>query len=479
MPSIIGRILNYLLVPLYTRVFDQAEYGIVIVLYGMVGFTFAILTYGMETSFFRYAELTGERKKVFNTSAFSLLITTILFLTGVLFFSQSIANWIEYPNHQDFVILMALIIGFDTLTAIPFALLRAENRPGRFARIKMINIATNIGLNLIFFLLCPFVLKNFGNSSIAEFISVFYKPENGIIVYVFISNLVASALTLLLLLPEFRSFNFRFDYALWKKMIVYALPLLFTGLAAIMNELFGRVAMKYILPEDIAEQQIGIYSASYKIAILMSLFIQAFRYAAEPFFFAQAKEKDAKNSYALVMKYFVITISLVFLGIMMYLDVILLMLGENFREGAAVIPFLLIAYICLGIFYNLSIWYKLTNKTLYGAILALCGAGVTIIFNFLWIPKYGYMGSAYATLLCYGSMMIASYLIGLKHYKVNYDLKRIISYIGFSIFLYVGSTFLTLDNLILKLFIHTIFVAAFLSVVYLIERRNFKAEISR
>lgn len=476
--SIIGRILTYLLVPLYTRVFAQGEYGIVIVLFGYVGFVFALLTYGMETSFFRYSELNTDKKKVFNTTIFSLLITTFVFLILALSFSSDIAQWIEYPDYQNYVVLMALILALDTLTAIPFAKLRAQNRPGRFATIKLVNIGLNIGLNLFFYLVCPFVIKNFSEGALLNLVNFLYQPEQGIIIYVFISNLVASGVTLLMLLPEFLSFNFLFDYKLWKQMIVYALPLLFTGLAAIMNEVFGRVSMKYILPEDIAEQQVGIYSASYKIAILMSLFIQAFRYAAEPFFFAQEKKKNAKASYAMVMKYFVICIAFVFLGIMMYLDLIILMVGKNFREGIAVIPYLLMAYLFLGVFYNLSVWYKLTNKTKFGAYLAIGGAVITIVFNFLWIPTFGYIGSAWATLLCFSSMMIASYLIGRKHFDVPYDLKRIIAYIGIAFVLYKVSTYFQFENMIAQLSFNTIFILIYLGCVYLLERKNFKAEIS-
>ncbi len=476
--SIIGRILTYLLVPLYTRVFAQGEYGIVIVLFGYVGFTFALLTYGMETSFFRYSELNNDKKKVFNTTIFSLLISTTIFLILSLSFSSEIASWIEYPNYQKFVVLMALILALDTLTAIPFAKLRAQNRATRFACIKLVNIGLNIGLNLFFYILCPFVISNNSEGSLLNLVNYLYQPEQGIIIYVFISNLVASGVTLIMLTPEFLAFNFSFDFKLWKQMIVYALPLLFTGLAAIMNEVFGRVSMKYILPENIAEQQIGIYSASYKVAILMALFIQAFRYAAEPFFFAQEKKKDAKESYAMVMKYFVIFIAFAFLAIMMYLDLIILMVGKDFREGIAVIPYLLMAYLFLGVFYNLSVWYKLTNKTKYGAYLAIGGAVLTIIFNFLWIPEFGYIGSAWATLLCFSSMMIVSYLLGRKHYYVPYDLKRIIAYIGIAFILYQASTYFQFENMIAQMSFNTIFILIYLGCVCLLERKNFKAEIS-
>jgi len=242
-----------------------------------------------------------------------------------------------------------------------------------------------------------------------------------------------------------------------------------------MNETFGRLLMKYILPENTAEQQIGIYSASIKIAFLLNLFVQAFRYAAEPFFFAHEKEKDSKVVYARIMNYFVIATTLIFLGIMLYLNTVILIIGERFREGIVVIPILLMAYLFLGIFYNLAIWYKLTNKTKYGAYIAIGGAVITIVFNILWIPRFGYVGSAWAALLCYGTMMIISYLIGGKHYKVNYQVLKIIGYIGFSIVLVIISRSVTIENYILEFLKNTGLLLIYMVLIYFSERNDFRS----
>ena len=446
MSSIIGRILNYLLVPLYTRVFTQEEYGVVILMYSFVAVIFIILTYGMETAYFRFSELEKNKKSVYNTAISSLLVTTFVFLVATLMFSGNIATWIKYPDQVNFVKWLAIILALDTLTTIPFARLRAENRPGRFATIKLINIGVNIGLNLFFVLFCPWVIKNSSEGFVFNFVSLVFKPELGLISYVFISNLVASSLTLLLLLPEIFKFQFKIDKIIWNKMIKYAWPLLLTGIAGIMNETIGRVLLRYLLPEEIAEQQLGIYAASFKIAILLSLFVQAFRYAAEPFFFAQEREKDSKVIYARVMKYFVLTVSIIFLGIMMYLDVVILVVGENFREGVAVIPILLLAYVFLGIFYNLSIWYKLTNKTLYGAMIAMGGAIITIVLNLVWIPVFSYMGSAWATFFCYLFMMVVSFIMGRKIFPVPYETIKIVSYLLLAVAFYFVSIVLKSDS---------------------------------
>lgn len=474
LPSILGRILNYLLVPLYTRVFTQGEYGIVNVMYAFVAVAFIILTYGMETTYFRYSEIEKGKKNVYNTILSSILTSSLIFLFLVIVFAKDVARLIEYPDHSEYVILFAFILALDAITAIPFAKLRAQNRPIKFASIKFVNIGVNIGLNLMFLLLFPFLLK-VSNASISKIVLIFFNPEWSLIVYVFISNLAASAITLILLYSELRDFKFNFDFQLWKKMMVYSLPLLLTGLAGVMNETYGRLLMKYILPENIAEQQIGIYSASIKIAFLLNLFVQAFRYAAEPFFFSHEKEKDSRVVYAKIMNYFVIATSFIFLGLMLYIDIVVLIIGVNFREGIAVIPILLMGYLFLGIFYNLSIWYKLTNKTLYGAFIAIGGAVLTVVFNLLWIPRFGYMGSAWTALLCYGSMMVASYLMGMKYYVINYQVGKLISYIGLSIVLVIIDHFIKVENVIVNFFLSTLLLLVFLITVYFSERKDFRS----
>ena len=426
-PSILGRILGYLLVPLYTRTFLPGEYGTVNVFYSYASFLAVILTYGMETAFFRFHEHEENKKGVFNTASISLILSSVIFLLAVLLFSQPIANLIEYPRHPEYVRWFAWILSLDALSAIPFARLRARHKAGKFAFIRMTNIIVNIMLNLFFLILCPYILKHSGNNA---FLDLVYRPDWGI-EYIFISGLFSSALTFLMLIPEFKGITWKTDPVMWRRMFIYAFPLLFAGMAGIVNETFDRLLLRYLLPKDIATYQVGIYSACYKISILMTVFVQAYRYAAEPFFFAQAKEKDAKLVYANIMDYFIITVSLIFLVTMLFLDDVFLgLIGKKFREGKEVIPILMLANLFLGVYYNLSIWYKLTSKTIWGAWLSVIGAVITLILNFWWIPLsadhyiHGYIGSAWATFICYGFMMILSYLIGQHYFPINYNLKK-------------------------------------------------------
>lgn len=478
-PSIVGRILNYLLVPLYTRVLDQAEYGTVTLMYSFVAVVFIILTYGMETAFFRYSEVNRNKKSVYSTGIISLFCTTLIFLIFVLSFNDSIASWIKYPGFGHYVTYLSIIISLDVMSALPFAKLRAENRAGRFARIKLINISTNIAFNLFFILLCPYVLNHSNSTTFKEMISFVYNPEISLINYIFISNLIASSITIVLLIPDLLKIEFKMDQLVWKNLLKYGWPLLFAGLAGIMNETMGRILLRYLLPESIAEQQLGIYSASFKIAILMSLFIQAFRYAAEPFFFSYAKNKDSKEVYALIMNYFVIAVSLIFLAIMLYIDVVILILGKDFREAVNVIPILLFAYMFLGVYYNLSVWFKLTNKTLYGAYMAFIGAAITIGFNFLLIPVMGYTGSAYTSLLCYSTMMIISFFFMRRFFRVKYNIFKVLFYLFFAFIIYSISLYVAPEIQWMKLSVNTILLLVFIITTWFIERKRIKEFVQK
>jgi O-antigen/teichoic acid export membrane protein len=476
-PSVLGRILGYLLVPLYTRVFLPGEYGTVNVFYSYAYFFMVILTYGMETAFFRFNEHEKDREKVFSTGMISLIISSLLFLIMVSFSAGDVARWIEYPDHREYVIWFAWILALDAISAIPFAYLRAQNRPARFAWIKMTNITVNIVLNLFFLLLCPFIIKHYSGTLPGRFISLIYRPHWGI-EYIFISNLIASSLTLVMLLPQISVVRWKIHPDLWKRMLLYAFPLLFAGMAGVVNETFDRLLLRYLLPKDIASYQVGIYAACYKISILMTIFIQAYKYAAEPFFFAQAKEKDAKEVYARIMDYFIITVSLIFLVTMLFLDdfIMPVLVGEKYWEGKGVIPVLMMANLFLGVYYNLSIWYKLTAKTSWGAWLSLVGAVITLVLNFWWIPLssdhliYGYYGSAWATFICYGSMMILSYLIGQKYFPVKYNLVKFAGYLGLSVLLYAVSSVIKPELSVLRIGFHTILLLIFLGIVYLVEK---------
>jgi O-antigen/teichoic acid export membrane protein len=477
--SIVGRIINFLLVPLYTNVLNPDEYGLLILMYSFVAIIYVFLIYGMETAYFRYNELVTEKKKVYNTSLISIIVSSLIFIVLSFCFSTDIASLIKQESYSNYVQWFVLIMALDAIAAIPFAKLRADNRPIRFATIKLINIGVNVGLNLFFILLCPFVLNNYSSGLLYDLVNVTFKPELGLVAYVFISNLIASFITILMLLPEIFKVRLQIDFLLWKKLTFYGFPLLIIGFAFAMNEMFGRILMNYLLPEEIALNQVGIYSASYKLAILLSLFVQAFRYAAEPFFFAQDKEKNSRKIYAQVMKYFVIIMAFSSLGILLYLDVIKLIIGREFRGAIGVIPILLLAYIFIGIFYNLSVWYKLTNKTIYGAVLALVGTLITVVLNFVLIPIYGYWGSAWATLSCYFAMMVFSYFWGRKKFKVKYELKKIITYLIVAFLLYYFSTLFSIDSLYFRMLFHTLLMGVFVSIVLLFDWSELKSVLRK
>jgi O-antigen/teichoic acid export membrane protein len=426
--TVVGRLLNYLLVPLYTYQFtDPADFGVVTEFYAYASFLNVVLTYGMETAFFNFSAKRDRSPAVYSTALFSLVLSTALFLAVFTLNAQAVAEVLRYPVHAEYVLWMAWVIGLDALTAIPFARLREQQRAGRFALLKTLNILVNIGGNLLFLGLGKWAFESAALPPWLAWAAALYDPAIGI-GYVFIANLVASGVTLLLLLPEFLAARARPELALWRHMLAYAAPLLLAGLAGMVNETMDRILLKYLLPGQVAMQQLGIYGACYKISILMSIFIQAFRYAAEPFFFAQHKQADARELYALVMRWFVIACSFIFLAVMANIAWVQYFVGASYRAGLGVVPILLLANLCLGVFFNLSIWYKLTEQTRFGTYLTLWGAAVTLALNFWWIPRMGYMGAAWATLICYASMAFWSYLLGQKYFPVPYDLKRLLGY---------------------------------------------------
>ncbi|RLD36421.1 MAG: polysaccharide biosynthesis protein [Bacteroidetes bacterium] len=461
--SILGRLLGYLLVPLYTRVLVESAYGSVVEMYSYMALLLIVLTYGMETAFFRFSESTGKREKVFGTGLLSILTSSVVFLIFILLFSGNLADIIRYSTQPQYIIYLAFILFFDSINTIPFANLRAENKPKKFVAIKLTGIFVNIGLNLIFVILIPYIIENW-QGGFSEFLQSFYR-ENDKVSYIFISNVISSGLMTLMFLPQLLKIKLHFDYAIWRKMIVYALPLLVFGLAGVVNEVLDRVLLKYLLPENIAMAQLGIYGACYKVSIIMTIFIQAYRYAAEPFFFAQEQEKNAKETYAHLMNYFVMTTSIIFLATMLYIDVVILFVGKPFREGVGIVPILLLANMFLGIYYNLSVWYKLTNKTKFGAYISLFGAIITIGLNFYWIPRIGYMGSAWATLICYGSMMVISYFLGKKYYSIPYDWISILVMIGLSLGFYQISLLFHIETLWIKLLVNTLMLLVFLGIL--------------
>jgi O-antigen/teichoic acid export membrane protein len=470
--SIVGRFLNYLMVPIYTRVFDRAEYGVVSELYAYVSFLMILYTYGMETAFFNFSQKEEDKNKVYSSGMFSIIISSVLISAIFILFSHPIASLIKYPQHAEYITWFALVLAFDAMTALPFARLRQLNKASTFALIKIANIFLNIGFNVFFLIICP-KYANEHSGFLAQISHSVYSAKVGV-GYVFISNLLASFITLLLLLPGMCNIKLKPDYPLLKRMLIYSAPLLIAGFAGMINETLDRAIYKYIAPNPAtALSELGVYSACYKLSIIMTLFIQTFRYAAEPFFFSQHKNENRKGVYALVMKYFVITCAFIFVGVMLYLNIIKYFIGEEFRAGLAVVPILLLANMCLGIFYNLSMWYKLTGQTRFGAYFAIFGGALTVVLLFVMIPRWGYMGAAWATLITYAAMMVVSFVSGQKNYPIPYKLSESFIFISLALLIYFAS--MGIDKLLspsasVAFILHTLLLLIFAAFVYVIEK---------
>ncbi len=462
--SILGRVLNYMLVPLYSRVFLPAEAAVYVEMYAYIAFFFVILTYGFETAFFRFSETHEPRNQVYSTAFWSIVVTTLVFASATLLNSRNLAAFLRYEDHPEYFVYFILIISLDAITAIPFAKLRSENKALRFAIIRLINILVNIVLNIVLIIVLPYFFKTIGNPAVHNALS-FITDGKPNVSSIFIANLVASFVSALLLLPVMIKSGFHFNVKLWKPMFFYAFPLLIFGLAGIVNETIDRVLLKYLLPPEVAMHNLGIYGMCYKIAIFIAIFIQAFRYAAEPFFFSQAKEKNAPETYAAVMNYFVLTCITISLVIMLYIDVFKYFVGSNYYEGLRIVPILLVSHVFLGVFYNLSVWYKLSGRTKFGAYISLAGAIITIGLNLLLIPVVGYMGSAWANFACYLFMMIVSYFLGQKYYPIPYNLKKAGMYFLISILFFTISQMINPSQPALNLLFNTILMGAFITFV--------------
>jgi len=468
--SILGRVLNYfILVPYLTRIFLQEEYGVVNIFYTYIALLLILFTYRMETAFFRFGSKGEDLQRSFSTASLSLLFSTGVFIALLLIFLDPIATWLKQPEHPEYVLYSLLIIALDALAAIPMARLRLENRPIRFASIRIAGILVNIAFIFFFLEICPKLVEggHFWVNSI-------YSAEHRI-AYIFISNVLASGAMLLLLLPFYLRIRFQFDRVLWKKMIVYAAPLIVAGIAGVINQLIGTPLLERLASPDLEYNRklAGIYSAAAKLAVLMNLFTQAFNYAAEPFFFRHADRDDAKQVYAQVAQAFTLVGSLAFLGIMLYLDLIQYFLGKDFRSGLGVAPILLIAYLFLGLFYNFSIWYKITDRTMIGGYIATGGAVITITINLLFIPVIGYYAPAWAALACYAFMATTSYLIGRRHYPVDYPIGRMALYLLLAVatyFISLGVERWFSPGLMLTIGINTILLLSYLLVIYLVDR---------
>ncbi len=483
--SIVGRVLNYLLVPFYTAVFAAKDYGIMSDFYAKAAIFNVIYLFGMETAYFRFAsKKENSPQEIYQTTLSAICLSSLLFSSVLILFSKYLANLMQYPDRQVDIIIFALLFGVDAIVAIPFARLRQENKAKQFALIKISNILANIFLNLFFLYFCHHVLTDSSNfwanfSHIKPAIASIYSPENAL-TYVFGINLFVNFLQLLSLRQTFIGVKFQLPYAQLKEMLMYAYPLLFTGLAGAVNEVLDRDLLKYWLPEGFyagksSLDALGIYSACYKLSIFISLAVQAFRYAGEPFFFSKAEDKNSPELFAKVMHYFIIALSVMYLAVSVNLDVLQFFLRkEEYREGIDIVPFLLLANLFLGVYYNLTVWFKVTDKTYFSLIFSGIGALITIIGNLVLIPILGYMGSALVTLLCYFSMSALCYGYGQKYFPVPYNLKSALGYIGLASILIILHYQIDFGSAGANFLFHNFLVVLFLAVVYHLEIRKIR-----
>lgn len=410
----------------------SASYGQMTKMYVYTTFLAVIFTYGLETAYFRFVQQHKDKQELFNTSVTSILLSTFFLTLAMIIWAQPLADIFKVVHHPEWVRWFAFILAFDALAAIPFDRLRQEERPVKYAFLKFLNVFLQVFFTLYFLVFCPWLLKHHPDNALLQF----YNPAIGV-GYVFIANLIASVLTLCFLYKELRGFRIKANRALWKQLLIYSLPLMIVGLGGMINEVVDRVLLDHLLsnPEKVKDQIIGVYQIGYQFAMLINIFIQVFKMGAEPFFFNEMDKANAKETYARIMKFFVIGTCWTFLGIVLFRDVWKLIGFVDIRKhpeyaaGFNVIPQLALGYVCLGVYYNLSIWYKLTNRTRAGATVTIIGAIVTLALNFWWIPKYSYVGCAWASLICYFIMMVISFIWGQKVYPVPYEWKKLGAYI--------------------------------------------------
>jgi O-antigen/teichoic acid export membrane protein len=461
--SIVGRLLNYLLVPLYTYVFaDPADYGVVSELYAWVAFLIVLLTFGMETAYFRFIQDNEDKDATFSNAFFIVAGVCVLFFTVLLTFNNEIERLIILDGHNEYILLLGAIVCIDSITALPLAKLRAEEKAMQFAGIQFTSIGINIILNLIFMLVL------FDKT----------RPEEGVL-FILAANLCASVTKPLLLYNQFRRIKLVFDWTLAKTMLIYAAPLVIAGFAGIINETLDRILLKQIIydpqnPSSFHEAvaQVGIYSACYKLAMLVTILLQAYRYAAEPFFFSQMKNEDRNKVYVNVMNLFIAVVCLVFLVVSLNIEIFKHFIqNESYWAGLSVVPILLMANVFLGIYYNQSVWYKLSGKTQFGAYIAIGGALTTILINVTFIPTYGYLASAWATLIVYFLQMMASYFLGQRFYPIPYNQKKFGLYVGVSLVLFFMGNLAQTSSTIFNLLFNNILIASFILLVYFLERK--------
>lgn len=463
--SIVGRFLNYLLVPLYTAKLSAASggYGVITNVYAYTALLLVILTYGMETTFFRFANKEGEDpKKVYSTTLTAVGFTSLLFVVIVLTFIGPISGAMGYADHPSYVWVMAIAVALDAFQCIPFAYLRYKKRPVKFAALKLFNIVLTIALNLVFFLLLPALYDNGGADSL---VGKIYSPEVGV-GYVFYINLFCSASLMFCLVKELTGFRYVLDRALLRRMLSYSWPILVLGIAGILNQTADKILFPYIYKNADAHAQLGIYGAASKIAMIMAMITQAFRYAYEPFVFGKSKDKDNRETYAKAMKYFVIFTLLAFLVVIGYMDILCHLIGRDYWSGLKVVPIVMAAEIMMGVYFNLSFWYKLIDKTIWGAWFSGVGCLVLILVNVIFVPRYGYMACAWGGFAGYGTAMLLSYFVGQKHYPINYPVKEMMLYVGVTLVMFAAMRFTNADLPVwAALSVNTLLILLFMAMI--------------
>lgn len=448
--SIVGRFLNYLLVPVYTIALPASSggYGVVTNIYAWVALILVLLTCGMETGFFRFANKgQDDPMRVYSTTLLSVSIGSLVFVALGLLFLEPIAGWLEYGEHPWYIGMMMIVVAMDAIQSIPFAYLRYKKHPIKFAALKLLFIFLNIALNLFYYVIL----------------------EGNDVGYAFLFNLVCTSVVMVCMIPELRGFTYVLDKELLKRMLRYSLPLVILGVAGILNQVADKIIFPFVYPDEAeATIQLGIYGAASKIAMIMAMFTQAFRFAYEPFVFGKSKEKDSREMYAQAMKFFIIFTLLAFLAVMFYLDILRHVIGRDYWDGVRVVPIVMAAEIFMGIYFNLSFWYKLIDETRWGAYFSLTGCIILVLMNIFLVPKYGYIACAWAGFTGYGVAMLLSYFVGQKKYPIQYDLKAIGMYVLLAAVLYVAAEYVSIDNIYLRMAYRTVLLLLFIA--YVVKR---------
>ena len=470
--TVLPRMFSFVLVPLYTGLLPKAEYGQLNVIFAYIIFFNVILAYGMETAFFRFYNKESDKKSVVETSMISIFWTSLVFLFVALLYKSTLADWSgidsQYINYTIWILVL------DALVIIPFSKLRATQKPMMYAIIKIGNVLVNLLLSIFFLVYMPKIIA----LNPTGVISSLYI-ENFQIGYIFLANIIASLLTFVVLSPDYVFLKWKFDFGLWKKMMVYGLPIMVAGIAFAINEQFDKILLSELLPHNIADAEVGVYSACYKLGLFMVLYRTAYTLGIEPFFFSHAQNENAPQTYATVTKYFVIFGSFIMLGVIVFADLfkIIMIRDSSYWVAMKVVPLIILANFFLGIYTNLSVWYKLIDKTYVGAYISIVGAILTLVLNFLLIPSMGYMGSAIATLAAYGSMMLISYYLGNRYYPIPYDFEKIGGYLGLSIFFSVVSFYGFRENYfvgisLLLLFLYFIYYNEKATLMNILKRKK-------